>query len=199
MNDNKLYSFKESGIKIWTPEGFKYIKNVYHIKKGYCPYRLEIDGGISVVVPDFLRIKTPRGYIKPSELVPENDAVVCHSDKNLNTLKTLINVTKENNSEIKEWIFIETENSPVVRSFPAEELEQVYSCLTESGVKTQKPLKEIKEGDSVQTGDEFKEVICKKMIDEDEGIIIINMNNNAVFINDVCVVPDIKFIRKEVK
>lgn len=194
------YSLKKSNIKIWTNEGFKYIKNVYFIKNNYCSYELEIDGNINLIVPDFVRIKTPRGYIKPSELIPENDAIICHSDKVLNTFRTLLSVKKKEQKNIKEWIFIETENSLVVRTFSLEKSEDIYSCLMPSlGTKTQKSLKEIKEGDYVQTGDEFKKIVCKKIIDEDEGIIIINMNNNSIFINNVCVIPDIDFIKKEIK
>ena len=194
MKEYKEYFLKDTGIRIWTTEGFKNIKKVIHIKGEFDTYEVEVDDNIKAIIPSFFSVKTPRGYIKPDKLSPQNDAIVCHSEKNLNTLKTLLKI-KKREKPCKELIIIKLQDSPVVRTFT--QSDDRYSCLDSEGNKTNKKLKEIREGDFVQVGDEFKEVLCKKTIEDNEGIIIINMNNDAIFLNDICVIPNLKKLKKE--
>jgi hypothetical protein len=189
-----VYDLKDIRIKIWTTEGFRFLKKIYEIKDMVKVYEIKIDKMDNLYIPEFMKIKTLRGYIPVKDIIKEEDVAVCHSDKNMNVLRVIEDVF-ETDWKSDHWIIIETEDSPVVRTFSLKENDEYYAVLDKEGKKGKKKLKEIKENDFVQVGDEFKKVICKKNINEEEGIIILNMNNNLYFLNDVAVIPDIEKIR----
>jgi len=190
------YDISSLDMRIWTLEGFKKIKQVFYAKdiENLKIFKLNIEEE-KVFLPDLFRVKTPRGYISAEDLSPENDAVVWFSEKNLNVLRTFKGIEEVYVHSTDEIVFIKTENEYVTKVLPHDENIKKYVCLNENGNRTIKRMADIKTGNFIQVSDEFKKIVCRKETEE-ELILVLNMNNNNYFLNNLAVVLDEAKVQK---